>query len=429
MLIGLWTLVLFEFQWVAARYGVQPVLKLPTLLFLLLIIMIAIEVPSNATWRRRWQWFTPHLLLIATGIATLPVAMNRGLAVHSLKLLFLYWTLIVATVVIVNTPRRIELLAGLYGLSFIWYGLWGSWRGFVPWHYVLANDDGFGALMAVGVGLCSFLTVAAPKGSRLRLLMGVATFLSVTGVVASFARGAFLAAAGVGGLVWFRSQRKVRALAVGIAGTLLVVVAANAFHVADEFWAEMETSFTHGTSEGTNQDRWVLWTAAWQVFQERPLLGVGPGNFGPFAAQHFNVGELPPGGYGYTNNPGMLYNRSLHNIYMQILSEHGMVGILAFLGMLVHFWRRNGALRTALAAQRWRALGGTFNIRTMALGLEAAMVGYLLTAAVYGLLDTHWAYTIFALNLVLHSTVFDRRRLKRNPSVPRAERPLAVPGH
>jgi len=411
VLIALWTLVLFEFQWLAASFGALPFLRLPTLLFLVLIVTLAIQVPSNSTWRRRWQWYTPYLAFIATGIVALPFAVNRGFVVDSLTLFFLYWTLIVGTVAIVDTPRRVELLASLYGLSFIWFALWGSWRGFVPWHYVIANDDGFGALMVVGVGLSSFLAAAAPKASRLRMLMGLAAVLSLTGVVASFARGAFLAVSVVAGLVWFRSQRKIRGLVIGLTGALLVVVVANTFH-RDEFWAEMETSFTHSTTEGTNEDRWVLWTAAWLVFQERPLLGVGPGNFGPFAAQHFNVGDLPSGGYGYTNNPGMLYNRSLHSIYMQIISEHGALGSLAFLWMLTHFWRRNRVLRTPEAAQRWRARGGTFDLRSMALGLEAGMVGYLLTAAVYGLIHSHWPYTLIAINLLLHGTVFGRRRPK-----------------
>lgn len=410
-LVTLWCLVLFDVQWLFASYGLQPVLKLPTLLFFLLIGTLMLQVPGQPVWRSKWQWHGPFLLFVASAAVTLPWALNNGYARQSIQLYMLYWTLIVATLVMVDSVRRAERLFLLYGISFLWWGVWGAWRGSVPWHYSLFNTDGFGALMVSGVGMSAFLTAAAPKKSTFRRTMAVATSLCMIGVVASFARGAFLAAVAVAVLIWLRSKRKWRGLLIGVGGAILVIGAANILHPG-EFWVEIESAFSHGTDEGTNQDRWILWGAAWDIFKERPWFGVGPRNFGPFASQFFEVGDLPEGGYGYTNNPGMLYNRSLHNIYIQILCEQGIVGTLAFLLILVHFWRRNAALRSEDASRLWRGMGGRLQLRALASGLEAGMVGFLVPSVFYGLITVHWFYTMIALNLLLHSMVFGNRNGK-----------------
>ena len=429
LLTTLWVFVLFDPQWLLSSYGIPVLLRVPTALFVFVTLAIALEVPSKASLKARWNWHLPFLVFMGAGVATLPWALNNGFARQSIMLWALYWTLMVGTAAFVHSVQRAEKLLLLYAMSFVWYGVWGSWRGQVNWHYAFYNHDGFGALVVTGVGLCAFLTVAAPPGSRFRRVAAAGAALSVLGVVASFARGAFVASIAVAFLVWVRSKRKMRGLAIGIGGALMVLVAAEILHPG-MFWAEMETIFTQGKDEGTGQDRWILWGAAVEIFKERPLFGVGPRNFGPFAAQFFEVGDLPAGGYGYTNNPGMLYNRSLHNIFVQIFVELGLVGSLAFIAVLVHFWRRNVALRTEEAAARWRSLGGRLDLRSVALGLEAGMVGYLIPGMFYGLLAMHWFYTLLAVNLLLYVMVFGAKRkpgtIRRKP-LRRRVAPLAPP--
>jgi hypothetical protein len=132
---------------------------------------------------------------------------------------------------------------------------------------------------------------------------------------------------------------------------------------------------------------------------------VGPRNFGVFGAQFFEPGDL---GGMYENNPNVLYNRALHSFYFETLSEMGIVGVFALCWMLVDFWRRNAFLRTARAEQRWIERGGRMRLRYLALGLEACMVAFLVTAALYALSAMHWFWTLLALNLLLHALVKGR---------------------
>lgn len=60
-------------------------------------------------------------------------------------------------------------------------------------------------------------------------------------------------------------------------------------------------------------------TALWEMFKSSPVLGVGPGNFGPLYRQFRPPGsEDPP----YIPKP--------HNQYLEVLAETGIVGALAF---------------------------------------------------------------------------------------------------
>lgn len=77
-----------------------------------------------------------------------------------------------------------------------------------------------------------------------------------------------------------------------------------------------------------------LWRVAWQMVQERPLLGYGPDTF-----------RLRYGAYlGYTR-----WNRGVHanNLYLELLAGTGWLGIVAF---LFFAWRLVGAITKALQA-------------------------------------------------------------------------------
>jgi hypothetical protein len=422
ILIAVWIIAVYSPQWLAAAYGPNVVLKVQVLLFPLLSVALLLEVPTAPLLSRRWQWYAPFLCLIGVGVLTLPAALNLGYARDSIQQYLLYWVLIVGTVTLVDSARRIELLLLMYGLSYVWWGFWGGPKGLVRWQPSLANYDGYGAMMVGGVGLCSFLFLAARKG-WFKKAMIAATGLSLLGVVASFARGAFLGAVAIYVLVWLRSPRKGAMFLYGIGGAIVVVVAANIIHPG-QFWAEIQSTFTEGTSEGTGEDRWELWKAGVRVWKQRPWLGVGMRNFGPFAAGYFEPGDL---GGMYYRNPAILYNRSLHSVYVQFLCETGIVGVAFFGWMLAHFWRRNKVLRTAAAEARWRELGGTLQLKTVALGLEASMAGFLVTAAFYPMLNIHWFFTLVALNLTLHARITEGGLLRVGGPARGRRRSLTAP--
>lgn len=83
-------------------------------------------------------------------------------------------------------------------------------------------------------------------------------------------------------------------------------------------------------------ERMAYWYAAWFMFAENPLRGVGPGNFG-VAYETFAV-------RGWETLPALATHA--HNYYLHLLAETGAGGLLAHLGLLT------GLMATAVAAIR-----------------------------------------------------------------------------
>jgi hypothetical protein len=248
------------------------------------------------------------------------------------------------------------------------------------------------------VGLCYWFAVGC-QSKRLKYFLFALSAYCVLGVVASFARAAFLALVALVGWIWIRSPRKLAA-AGGIAlAALLVVAGASIIFEPGFFWNEIASVFEEGASEGTGRQRLDLWKTGFKVWLEHPIFGVGGANFGAFASQHFRFGELEA-----FPNPNVLYGFNLHNSFVQVLSEFGLVGIAAFGWALWDFQKRNREIRGAEAGQRWaERSGGKWNLRYLALGLEAANIANLLSAMFYSSLLMPGFYMTWVANRMLWS--------------------------
>ena len=89
--------------------------------------------------------------------------------------------------------------------------------------------------------------------------------------------------------------------------------------------------FVHGgdTAEGPDSSavrRYVENVAAWHVFLDHPVLGVGPGHF---AAYYSN---------DYSSRVGLVeqtHGYRAHNLYFEMLAETGLIGFTCFFGILI----------------------------------------------------------------------------------------------
>ena len=70
----------------------------------------------------------------------------------------------------------------------------------------------------------------------------------------------------------------------------------------------------------SNDDRTVLWHAAWKQFEAHPIVGSGAGSFGRWWLAHRTVGYY--------------FVQDTHNLYLQTLGELGLVGIVLLAVML-----------------------------------------------------------------------------------------------
>ena len=403
LLLIFWVALVFEPQLWAVSRGLDPAGKIPTVLGGLLVIVLLMRPPARG-------WSAPLLSYTAFITLTMPFAVNRASAFDPIKAMLIFNVLAVATLGWVKDARVARpILLMLFVGQFLWWGILGVVHGRVDWHPNLANFDGYGPMMVMGIGMAFYFGLAT-RERRIRWLAFLAAGLSVAGVVGSFARGAELSALSVLGYIWLRWPRKLKATLAIIAASVIVVITAsflsNVVRGGDNdspqgFWADALT-VTNEFDEskgGSSNDRRMLWSAADEIFRQHPILGVGVGNFGPAAAQ------LPGQVFLKWNleNPATLWARALHSSYYQVLCEGGLVGCALYLWLVIDFVRRNRAIRSRRALHYWATTtAAEFDLRYLSWGLEAGFIGFLGCALFYNQLYVHWFYTLSIVNALLY---------------------------
>jgi O-antigen ligase len=193
---------------------------------------------------------------------------------------------------------------------------------------------GFVATMFLIVGL---LSVHRRRAVRVGLLLAFA--LVTVGFLATQSRGGLLAlAAGTIAALVISPRHRRRILAM----VAIVCVTVGAFAASHPGALQRITDLGGGTS-GRND----LWRVGWQVFTGHPLVGVGIGNFQVVEA-HYVLGAGSISRIAYLTDVPYF----VHNTYLQLLAESGIIGLLGFLLLA------GACMRAAwLAAARFDSLG------------------------------------------------------------------------
>ncbi|HKW48437.1 MAG TPA: O-antigen ligase family protein [Gemmatimonadaceae bacterium] len=402
----LWIVILFDPQFLLASVHLTFALRVPLVLTVALAVSLVVK-PG------RGEWFIGMIAWLALMAIDMPFAYNRGVAMGPFRTMILFYLIGLSVVRGLRQPRSIDFIFfTLCVVQYLWWGGWGIHAGLVSWHPNLDNFDGYGPLMACGVGPAYYYACATRNRWKRRVSF-VAAGMCIIGVVSAFARGSVLALVVTVGYIWLRSPNKKRATALIAVGLVLVAIAASLIDgttrgddTRANFWDEMSTMFDDSAGS-TGDDREHLWRAATIVFRQHPILGVGANNFGPAAVTLIAPGEIK--GAAFADNPDMLYSRALHSNYFQLLSELGLAGVAIYTFMIGQFWLRSRfVLRTARSIDL--SHGGVPDPRNLALGLESGMVAYLVTGVFFNQIYTAWFFCLlFANALLYHRAVAARR--------------------
>ncbi|MFL4904222.1 O-antigen ligase family protein [Streptomyces sp. MMS24-I2-30] len=219
----------------------------------------------------------------------------------------------------------------------------------------MATVVSFGLVCAVGLAL------GRSAAHRRVLAAGCALALLVP-LALSFSRGAWIATATACAVQLVAAGLR-RALAVAAAVLAAGVILVGGLGVGTALLEERVSSITQ-VADSPDQsvvDRYSMWAAAASMWRERPLTGVGLKSFPEYRDGHSPL-ALSSG--SDTEGAGAAYRRqpllSPHNMYLLVLAEQGLTGLLALAGSwlallacaLRRVWRtraaaRPGAERTA----------------------------------------------------------------------------------
>lgn len=196
--------------------------------------------------------------------------------------------------------------------------------------------------------------LSSPVGPVLRAVLWCALGLFTVAVGLSFVRGAWLSLIVAGGMVTLLCWRRLRPsfiIGAGVLGYALLMAVAY-FELSELFAKRIERAFD--TSYVTNHDRIDRWMTAVNMWYDHPLLGVGWGRY-PDVYQNY---------YHYLNAYSIQLRMGAHNLYLEVLAEAGLVGLIVLL------WLLTAALLHAWAL--WRRLRDGW-YRAAALGVAAAL--------------------------------------------------------
>lgn len=125
---------------------------------------------------------------------------------------------------------------------------------------------------------------------------------------------------------------------------------------------ESAAEFVEAAEVLPTPDRSVLWRAAWGVWKDHPILGVGPGQFRKVYSD-------------YSDNLAPDEHLETHNIFLEALANTGVAGLAAIIFLLA------SAIWYQFLLVRNRSLND--GMRLLSLGLLAALVAYV----THGMLD------------------------------------------
>lgn len=319
-------------------------------------------------------------ILIFASIATVSLLTSAlGLnvdALRSLARLFSYLALFFAVVGWVETREHIENIVKVILFSSILVALFGFYqvwaRGYSDLYYYLypLQEEGLEewngritSLLFHFNSLAGYLNLVLPL-SLVCMVVASGRRLGSTGAAChSFALAALYFTGSRGGLIayagmvlvslfflkprWFVVSRVLMSAALAVAIVLSLQPKAT------------EESRLKEVDEFTSASRLALWGAAGAMFVQHPVLGVGYGNYRALYNDYI---------------PGATPNQlDAHNLYLQFLSETGVIGFLAFAILMVGFARI--AIRMARSPDGQNQLIGI------------AMGGALVTTLIHGMVD------------------------------------------
>jgi O-antigen ligase len=221
--------------------------------------------------------------------------------------------------------------------------------------HFLGNASELGLALCVAYPLCYYFFRGLNRRPA-KVIFGILTIVLMMSIFVSGSRGAFLGF--VATLIYL--LRKERKLILGL--VILAIISLPALYIIGERYIErVESIADYETDESVNV-RFRLWSAAVDMVADHPLFGVGTGNFA--------------NAYGSTyraEGSRSLY-WSPHNVFIQIITELGILGFTIYIILIIAIYKINKKSRDIL-----RRFPDLKALRLLTKGIDVAVVGYVVS--------------------------------------------------
>ncbi|MEJ6008004.1 putative O-glycosylation ligase, exosortase A system-associated [Paucibacter sp. AS339] len=327
--------------------------------------------PSEVVWE---HWTRLFKIVILYFLVLLGV--RRRLHVE-----FIFWCLLLS----------IGTFAVIEGLKYISSGGAHVLQG-LPGH-VLGDRNELSIAMVMTIPLVAFFLADVSRGQVvLKAYLVSVLVLLIVSVLGSNSRGGFLALSCLGVYFFLQSRHKLLVSCFSLLMGWMVLS-----YMPDSWFQRMDT-INDATSDGSFLGRLMAWKMNYVMALDRPLFG---GGFK--SVENLQVWQSLVSKFYQTNFFGLDYieltpnsSKAAHSIYFQVLGEHGFVGLMLFMGLLVVAFLKLGRLRKL--ASKYVELSW---VSSCSVTLRLILFAYAVGGAALSFAYFDFVYVVLALVVVL----------------------------
>ncbi len=258
-----------------------------------------------------------------------------------------------------------------------------------PSGHILSDNNHMALALCMVLPMIIYL-VHVTKEKVLVYGLKVMLVVCVIAILGTYSRGGMIGLVFVGGYFWLKSKHKAQVAMV------LMLVSLIGLQYLPEHWFNRMDSIETASSDGSFMNRVNSWKIHTLMAIERPMVGGGfkscqYGYIWRSLAVDIDklnfVSTPPPGNKGW----------AAHSIYFQVLGDHGFVGLILFLFLIILSFVRLSSIekyyRKAIGEEDWRC--------KLSKMVKISLLAYCVSGAALSLAYLELYYAILAIVVCL----------------------------
>lgn len=329
-------------------------------------IAIVVEIITLISWtffliRNKKVIYWPKfnwLFLASVGVlgASTLTAMNNRWAFDTFKIMIVMFTIYVISTNVINSLSRLNSLIGVILLSHFGLALTAMGLGRVEGSYLMGDENELALAMNTMIPFAFFYFLEAHSKLLRALALLILTILILAGI-ASLSRGGMIGLFAVLAFCIFRTNKRLVVTSlIAFLGVVMILFA------PPKYWEEMQT--ISDTKETTAQTRLHYWKAAFEMYKDYPIIGVGGSNGGARMPEYITG----------VRDPNTEWGRTFHGTLPQVMAEQGTLGLGLYLAMMYM------AFRTLLSIRSKALLTNEPRLRSLADSIMGGIVAFIASA-------------------------------------------------
>lgn len=261
----------------------------------------------------------------------------------------------------------------------------GAYRVWGPPESFIADNNALGLALVMTLPLMWYLhSISVKKLYRYSTLMlMICTALAILGTQS---RGGFLALMAMTGFLVMKSKAKFKVAAV------VIIMAPLLYVFMPQSWHDRMDTIKNYQQDESAMMRINAWEFSINLANDYPIVG---GGYKTFSEELFKR---------YSERPEVPWTGP-HSIYFQSLAEHGYVGLVIFLLMLIFLYRTMAKIiKTApnYEDMLW--------MRNLAAMIQVSLVGYMVAGLFLEMATFDLLYALIAIGIAMNTLLHKRQR-------------------